>query len=177
MAKYRVKREPVVQPQDQSIKIIPLTHAQVTIIDTCKYEWAMQNKWGAKWDETIHGYYARAGIGYMHRLLLEAKPEERVDHHNGNTLDNRLENLRKVTLSQSAQNRKVRCTSKSGYAGIYWIEKRIKWRVEITVNKKRIHIGEFINWDIAFAARIAAEHQYFGEFALSNRHVIKTFPH
>jgi len=35
---------------------------------------------------------------YLHRVLVKAKPHEYVDHINGNTLDNRLENLRSFQI-------------------------------------------------------------------------------
>lgn len=39
MAKHRVVREPVVQPLDQSYRLIPLTKGKVAIVDATDYEW------------------------------------------------------------------------------------------------------------------------------------------
>ena len=179
MAKRRIRhpyREPVVQPQDQSIKLIALTQGQVTIIDAFKYDWAMRTNWWARWDPTIHGYYALGPITFMHRILIGAKGEERVDHKNGNSLDNRLENLRIVSNFENAWNRKVRSTCKSGYTGIHWRDDIKKWQVDICSHGKRIHLGYHAKWEDALAVRIKAEQEYFGEFALSAREYHQKVP-
>ena len=40
-----------------------------------------------------------------------------------------------------------------------------KWRVQITVDRKKNHIGCFDNFDEAVAARKAAEAKYQGEYS------------
>lgn len=56
----------------------------------------------------------------LHREILNAEKGVDVDHINGNTLDNRTENLRLCTRSQNLQNRiKIR-NSNQKYKGIYF---------------------------------------------------------
>lgn len=43
----------------------------------------------------------------LHRIVMDAKPGELVDHKNQNPLDNRRENLRLCTRKQNAANSKV----------------------------------------------------------------------
>src|SRR5690606_6518064 len=54
---------------------------------------------------------ARAEIGgrsvYMHRMIVGASPYQRVDHENGNALDNRKENLK--VSSWKSDRRTARC--------------------------------------------------------------------
>ena len=60
---------------------------------------------------------------------------------------------------------KVQNTS-SKYKGV---DKRYnKWRAQIRINNKLIHLGYFINFDDAVTKRKHAEQQYFGEFAPIN---------
>ncbi len=162
-------REPVVQPLDQSIKIIALTQGQVTIVDAFKYEWAMQTNWWARWDPTIQGYYALGPVTFLHRLLIGAKPEERVDHKNGNTLDNRLENLRIVNRPQNRQNRGSYTNNKSGHPGVIWKKRDERWEVYINAFGKRTNLGYFKELQPAIDRRKAAEIEFHGEFAFSMR--------
>lgn len=58
----------------------------------------------------------------MSRLLMglsELGPSLEVDHINGNTLDNRLENLRIVTHRQNCFNKVKRSDSKQPYKGVH----------------------------------------------------------
>lgn len=53
----------------------------------------------------------------IYKLFYGAEPED-VDHINGNTLDDRLVNLRGVTHRQNQRNMKLRSDSPLGYSGI-----------------------------------------------------------
>jgi len=54
----------------------------------------------------------------LHRLLMPDVP--RIDHINGNGLDNRRANLRQATHTQNMQNRKRSKSNRSGFKGVYW---------------------------------------------------------
>ena len=55
----------------------------------------------------------------IHRLVMGNPKEMDVDHINGDTLDNRKENLRVCTTSQNSQNKRLKSHSQSGYKGVH----------------------------------------------------------
>ena len=78
-------------------------------------------------------------------------PENDIDHINGNSIDNRISNLRKVTKKGNARNRRLINTNTSGACGVSRIGD--KWRVQIKINGITQHIGTFDNFDGAVLAR------------------------
>jgi hypothetical protein len=88
-----------------------------------------------------------------------------VDHINGNRLDNRIANLREVTQSQNRMNAATRSDSVSGRCGVKWKKHAAKWRAEIKIEGKAMHLGYFDSMADAIAARQSAESAVFGEFA------------
>ena len=97
-----------------------------------------------------------------------------VDHKHGENTknDNRKSNLRICTSSQNNMNRKIFSNNKSGCTGVIWNKDTNKWIAYITVNKKRIHLGSFINFKDAKQARKEAEEKYFGEWSYNNSVII-----
>ena len=80
-----------------------------------------------------------------------------IDHIDGNRLNNKIENLRSVTSSENAKNRKANSNNTSGYTGVFWCKKSNKWGAAITSNRKRIYLGLYENKDDAIAKRVEAE--------------------
>jgi hypothetical protein len=88
-----------------------------------------------------------------------------IDHINGDSLDNRIENLREATQSLNGANSKLAKSNTSGFKGVTWRKDTKKWMAQITKNKKHYNLGSFENIEAAATAyRIAAE-KLFGEFA------------
>jgi hypothetical protein len=80
----------------------------------------------------------------MHRLLAGAKSEDLVDHVNGNTLDNRRQNLRIATTLENNHNRtRVNGNNTSGFPGVAWHSQQNKWRAYIMIDHHQKHLGCF----------------------------------
>lgn len=110
----------------------------------------------------------------MHRVILERsinrplKKGEYVDHINGNSLDNRRENLRLATNSQNSCNKGAQANNACGVKGVDWHPISNKWRAAITTNGKKIHLGTFVDINDAAHAYNNAALLYHGEFARLN---------
>ena len=116
--------------------------------DLSKYKWCFNSK-----NDNGHGYAQRSQhvkLGfkqytnktvYMHREILDTDQE--VDHINGNTLDNRKENLRIANRTQQLQNKASHRNSSSKYVGVHIHRLTGKWRSQIMVEGKRIDLGLF----------------------------------
>ena len=110
----------------------------------------------------------------MHRLLLGDKCRDRlVDHKNGDPRDNRRSNLRVCDASENARNVKASKNNPTGVSGVS-IDSNGKYRSRITVAGKEVRLGTFDTLAEASDARRAAEAEYYGEFAPSNRNSQET---
>lgn len=89
----------------------------------------------------------------LHRLIMDlTDPTLQIDHINGDTLDNRRENLRIVTPAENAKNVRKRINNTSGYTGVWFNKNKNLWTAEIQLNNRKIHIG---NYDEKYEANIA----------------------
>jgi hypothetical protein len=96
-------------------------------------------------------------------------PTMRLDHRDGNGLNNRIDNLREVTNQQNGMNTKLRIDSKTGVSGIRWHKLAKKWNVRITVHNQEIYLGLYENFEDAVRVRKEAESKY----GFSERHGTK----
>ena len=100
---------------------------------------------------------------YAHRYIWEMHhgqiPEGMfIDHIDGNSLNNRIGNLRCVTPSQNSHNLNNKLSTKT--RGVYWSKWAKKWTASITVNYKSIHLGYFVNKEDAILRREEANGFY-----------------
>lgn len=165
MPKRRVKRHSVVQPLEESYRLIPLTQGQNAIVDVGDFEWLSKFNWYAYWHENTNSFYAAKGdkLEAMHRFILGCKEE--VDHADRNTLNNRRNNLRKATKAQNMHNRKKLRTNTSGFIGVYWYQ---GWKSKIANNGKRHYLGIFSSPEEAARAYDEMAKKLHGEFAFLN---------
>lgn len=153
------------------MKEIPLTQGQVALVDDEDFERVNAFNWCATWHEDIQSFYAigREGHGrsrkniYMHRLIMQTPKGMVCDHINHDTLDNRENNLRNCTPSQSAMNRKTQSNNTTGFKTIY--RHRKKYEMRIKVKGKIVFRKIFPTIEEAIEARDEAIKKYHGEFA------------
>ena len=66
-------------------------------------------------------------------------PKNQIDHINRIKTDNRIANLRDVTMSVNQRNRNLQANNTSGHVGVRWQKKAKCWRVTIA----DVHYGHF----------------------------------
>lgn len=98
---------------------------------------------------------------FAHRVLwgmyTGAWPKDQLDHINGIRSDNRICNLRQVSNAENSRNVAMRRNNTSSVVGVGWHELTGKWRASITLEGRMRHLGLFADFDMACAARKAAE--------------------
>jgi hypothetical protein len=89
-----------------------------------------------------------------------AWPEDQIDHIDGNKSNNAWANLRPSSDVENRKNMPRQRNNTSGVVGVVWFKPSLKWRAYINVDAKSIHLGYFVNFDDAVAARKAAEERF-----------------
>lgn len=74
------------------------------------------------------------------------------------------ENCRWGTKTQQAINRRLQKNNTSGVCGVTKLKKNGKYRAQIKIQSTTICLGEFLYFEDAVAARLAAEKLYFFKF-------------
>ena len=90
-------------------------------------------------------------------------PSGIIDHADGDTRNNRIENLRIATKAQNAANRGAPKTNPLGIKGVRKMGKR--FAAKIRVNYREMYLGMFDTAEAASAAYAKAAKEHFGEFA------------
>ena len=102
---------------------------------------------------------------YGHRLAWFYStgrwPVGQIDHVNGDRADNRLCNLRDVSIQVNRQNqRKPHARKKSSaLLGVTFVPRKNKWVAQIQVNGHRSSLGYFATQEQAYAAYVTAKRQ------------------
>lgn len=95
-------------------------------------------------------------------------PIGEIDHINGDRSDNRIENLREVTISQNRTNKKIQTNNKSGFKWVYKCSQTGRWRAEINSkiknSRKRLHQSSHDTAEEAYEAACAVARGLHGKF-------------
>lgn len=102
-------------------------------------------------------------IIYLHRFIMNTPKGFYTDHINGDTLDNRKENLRICTNCDNAANRRISKNNTSGYKGVSKTGSN-SWKAMITNRGRHIYLGTHKTPELAYEAYCNASKKYHGGF-------------
>lgn len=153
-----------------SVKI-PLTNGYVAIVDSADealvrpYKWHVQISRGGKpyACRTINSPGGKTTRVRMHRVICSCPAGSVIDHKNGNTLDNRRENLRAVTHSENMRNVPSALPgSATGVRGVEFDKQRNRFRATIRIAGKHKAFGFFKTVEEAHLLRLKLELEHYG---------------
>jgi hypothetical protein len=157
------------------MKKIKLTQGKWTLVSDEDYEFLNQWKWYAKKCHSNIFYAVRSKqINEkqvrlkMHNIIAERMGIKNPDHVDMDGLNNQRNNLREATVSQQGANQSLQSNNISGYKGVSWYKRYKKWLAQIRINKRKTHLGYFIDIKNAARAYNKAAIKCFGTFARVN---------
>jgi len=152
-------------------KAIELSQGRVALVDDDIFEEINTYKWYYHYGYAVRNYgkYPHRKRLQMHREIIGTPDGFVTDHINGNTLDNRRENLRTCAASGNSRNAGKRIDNTSGFKGVSWHKQAARWRAYIALNGHRKSLGLYDTAEDAAHAYDAACIDLYGDFARPNK--------
>lgn len=147
----------------------------VAIVDVADLELVEGRTWSAMRGHRTWYAYSRPGrqMVRLHRLLMELGPDDprRVDHRDGDGLNNRRSNLRIASSFENARNIRAQQHTRSRFKGVSRYSPVLPrpWVARIMVDGRRLFLGYFATEEEAAIAYDSASVVHHGEFARTNR--------
>lgn len=158
------------------MRIIRLTQGYETIVDDDVADLieALDWSWSVSIDRSGSAYairtvstpFTKPFTLRLHRWVIGAVPGVRVDHRDGNGLHNWRGNLRLATPVQNGAN-SITARGETGFRGVN--KSGDKFRAQIAVARKNLHLGNFATAEEASAAYEVKRRELHGDFAPANR--------
>jgi hypothetical protein len=105
---------------------------------------------------------------YVHQvifLMQHGYIPKLIDHIDGNTNNNAIQNLREANKTQNSHNAKMRLDNTSGHKSVVWHKKANKWMVQLQLQKKSKYFGIFDDFEFACLVADEARRIYHGNYA------------
>jgi hypothetical protein len=128
--------------------------------------WNTRHAGKSTFTSTVKGYKHGLldGVSYKaHRIifkLVHGSDPAHIDHINGDRSDNRLCNLRSVTVAQNNRNMARSVRNTSGHTGVYFHAASKKWTAAIKYKGKLKRLGGFDTIEEAIACRERANKRH-----------------
>jgi hypothetical protein len=148
-----------------------------------RFDWCAK-RWNSRYSGKISGEravpngrksrYRKVSVNdknyLIHRIIWEMHhgpiPHKAIiDHVNGDSIDNRIQNLRVATNSQNSKNSKIPKRNTSGYKGVSRRKGSSKWFVSIRINGISRRITGFSDPQSAHEVYKKMAAEFHGEFA------------
>lgn len=154
---------------------IPLSRGMYTEVSPDWFEELSKYKWFARYSKSNNKFYASRNVGkfpnrkleHMHRVIMNTPEGMDCDHINGDTLNNRTDNLRNCSRSENVTNSKLRSDNTSGYKGVHKTSHG-RWCVRIVKNGETKFQRNFSNLLEAVRMYDTQAKLHFGEYAVLN---------
>lgn len=160
------------------MKTIPLTQGKVALVDDEDYEALAAHKWCAHKNRSGRFYATRSkprgtgvrGVIRMHAVVARTPAGMDTDHVDGDSLNNRRENLRVCTRAENMANRGKNKNNTSGFKGVFRFAQNRKspWVAQIQKGGQSTYLGYFPTAEAAARAYDEAARSLHGEFAVLN---------
>jgi hypothetical protein len=125
-----------------------------------------------RWHDCMNYYWCSLNDGYfaahingksvrIHRYIMDAQPNQTIDHIDHDTKNNQTSNLRVSDGSSNGHNRTKKSNTTSIYYGVHLQNTTNNWIARVGQNSKRIHIGSYkTEVEAAIAYNIKAQELY-----------------
>ena len=158
------------------MKLIPLTKGFFAKVDDDDYERLSKFRWQVlRQNKYSKSWYARRGDRSTGKLITVFMHKDvfgdysgRMDHIDGDGLNNQKSNLRMATPVQNGMNRRLQVHT-SPFKGVSFQTKNAKYKASIRIDKKDKYLGLYDSpVDAAFAYDYVASLHY-SEFEMTNK--------
>ena len=155
-------------------KVIGYNEKDFFIIDKDDYKMVSQYRWHLDhykyWvtDIEVDGVKKRIKL---HRFIMGAKDNQKIDHKDRNKNNNSRENLRFCTIAENNYNK---IQNPENYVGVRKRTDTGKWSARIQYKHKAYNLGCFEKEEDALITRLKAEKEFFKEFA-PQRHLFEKY--